>query len=77
MLEVDRRVAVLIFQRDDVRNALTETALVDDLLQTADWANAENGISVLIITGDGAAFSSGGKIERLSQPVLWIDEEGG
>lgn len=44
MLEVDGRVAVLTFQRDDIRNALTGTALVDDLLQTANWANAEKGI---------------------------------
>ena len=31
-LTLDNRVAVLTFQRHDVRNALTGTALVDDLV---------------------------------------------
>jgi enoyl-CoA hydratase/carnithine racemase len=66
-LEIAGRVAVLTFQRDDVRNALTGTALVDDLLQTADWANTEKDISVLIVTGDGAAFSSGGNVKEMQE----------
>jgi len=67
LLEVENRVAVLTFQRDDVRNALTGTALVDDLLQTVSWADAETGVSVLIITGDGAAFSSGGNVKEMQE----------
>jgi enoyl-CoA hydratase/carnithine racemase len=67
MLEVEGRVAVLTFQRDDVRNAMTGTALVEDLLQTAGWADAEKGISALIITGDGAAFSSGGNVKEMQE----------
>jgi enoyl-CoA hydratase/carnithine racemase len=67
LLEVDGRVAVLAFCRDDVRNALTGTALVDDLLQTAVWANTDPGVSVLIITGQGAAFSSGGNVKEMQE----------
>jgi enoyl-CoA hydratase/carnithine racemase len=67
LLEVEGRVAVLTFQRDDVRNALTGTALVDDLLQTVSWADAEKGISALIITGEGAAFSSGGNVKEMQE----------
>ena len=64
-LEVEGRVAVLTFQRNDVRNALTGTALIDDIVQTVNWANTEQGVSVLIITGDGAAFSSGGNVKQM------------
>lgn len=66
-LELDGRVAVLTFQRDDVRNALTGTALVDDLLQTTAWADAEKDVSVLILTGEGAAFSSGGNVKEMQE----------
>lgn len=64
-LETEGRVAVLTFQRDDVRNALTGTHLIDDLLQTVAWVNGNDGISVLIITGGGSAFSSGGNVKEM------------
>jgi enoyl-CoA hydratase/carnithine racemase len=82
LMEVDGRVAVLTFQRDDVRNALTGTALVDDLLKTVAWADREKGVSVLIITGDGAAFSSGGNVKEMQErsgifagPAIEIQEQ--
>ncbi len=66
-LEVDGRVAVLTFKRHDVRNALTGTALIDDIVQTVNWANSESALSVLIITGDGTAFSAGGNIKEMQE----------
>jgi enoyl-CoA hydratase/carnithine racemase len=64
-LEVDGRVATLTFMRNDVRNALTGTALIDDILQSVNWADNESEISVLIITGGGSAFCSGGNIKEM------------
>ena len=64
-LTVENRVATLTFERDDVRNALTGTALCDDILATVNWANANREVSVLIITGAGKAFSSGGDVKAL------------
>ena len=64
-LEVENRIAVLTMQRNDVRNALTGTGLIDDILRTVQWVNSEPAVSVLIITGDGAAFSSGGNIKEM------------
>ncbi len=65
-LSLDGRVATLTFQRDDVRNALTGTALTDDIVATLDWANACAGVSVLIMTGEGSAFSAGGNIKNMA-----------
>lgn len=65
-LERKGRVAVLTLDRDDVRNALTGTALVDDLLQAVAWAESVAEISVLIITGAGAAFCAGGNIKEMA-----------
>ena len=66
-LTLENRVAILTFQRDDVRNALTGTALIDDIVQTAAWANLNREVSVLIITGGGKAFSSGGNIKEMRE----------
>lgn len=64
-LELDNRVALLTLRRNDVRNALTGTALIDDIVTAVHWANRQPGVSVLIITGDGAAFSSGGNVKEM------------
>ena len=59
------RVATLTFERDDIRNALTGTTLVDDIVATASWANTNPEVSVLILTGAGKAFSSGGNVKDM------------
>jgi len=58
-------IATLTFNRDDVRNELTGTALVDDILATVDWINGNEAVSVLILTGNGSAFSAGGNIKHM------------
>lgn len=65
LLELNNRIAVLTFQRDDVRNALTGTSLVEDIISTVRWADESGDVSVLIITGSGAAFSSGGNVKDM------------
>jgi enoyl-CoA hydratase/carnithine racemase len=66
-LTVEGRVALLIFKRDDVRNALTSTELVEDIPTAIAWANANPEISVLIMTGEGSAFSAGGNIKTMAE----------
>lgn len=64
-LEVNDRVATLTLARDDLRNALTGTALVDDIVRAAEWLNTGDDVSVMILTGKGSAFSSGGNIKEM------------
>jgi enoyl-CoA hydratase/carnithine racemase len=66
-LTLENRVATLTFQRDDVRNALTGTTLIDDIVQTAAWVNLNRDVSVLVITGAGKAFSSGGNVKEMRE----------
>jgi len=66
-IELEDRVATLTFERDDLRNALTGTALIDDIVHTAAWANLNREVSALIITGDGKAFSSGGNVKEMRE----------
>jgi enoyl-CoA hydratase/carnithine racemase len=66
VLTLDEGVATLTLNRDDVRNALTGTALIEDIVGTAAWANRTDAVSVLIITGAGSAFSAGGNIKEMA-----------
>ncbi len=65
-LDIDGRVATMTFTRNDVRNALTGTALVDEIIAVANWINANKDISALVITGEGAAFSAGGNVKDMA-----------
>ena len=65
-LRIENRYAVLRFERDDVRNALTGTALVDDIAKTIAWANDNTELNCLVITGAGKAFSAGGNIKDMA-----------
>jgi len=67
LLQVDDRVATLTLNRHDVRNALTGTRLIDDIVAVAEWANRCDAISALIITAAGSAFSSGGNVKDMAE----------
>ncbi|MFC3283478.1 enoyl-CoA hydratase-related protein [Litchfieldella rifensis] len=66
-LEVEKRVATLTLERHEVRNALTGTHLIDDLVTVANWVNRCDGVSVLVITGGGSAFSAGGNVKDMAE----------
>ena len=66
-LEIDGRTAILTFNRDDVRNALTSTELVTEIPAVVEWCQENADISVLIMTGGGSAFSAGGNIKTMGE----------
>jgi enoyl-CoA hydratase/carnithine racemase len=67
LLAVDQRVATLTLNRHDVRNALTGTALIDDIVAVAEWINRADEVSVLVVTGAGSAFSAGGNVKDMAE----------
>lgn len=66
-LQLENRVALLTLNRDDLRNALTGSCLIEDIVVTAEWVNRCDEVSVLIITGAGSAFSAGGNIRDMAE----------
>lgn len=66
LFEIDNRVATLTLNRHDVRNALTGTQLIDDIVNVAQWVNRHDEVSTLVITGAGSAFSAGGNIKDMA-----------
>lgn len=67
LLTLDNRVATFTMNRHDLRNALTGSALIDDIVTTADWVNHCDDVSVLVITGAGSAFSAGGNVRDMAE----------
>ncbi|MCK9260526.1 MAG: enoyl-CoA hydratase-related protein [Azoarcus sp.] len=67
LLTVDNRIATLTFNRHDVRNALTGTGLIEDIIAVAEWVNRCDEVSVLVMTGAGSAFSSGGNVKDMAE----------
>lgn len=65
VLDSDAGVATLTLNRDDVRNVLTGTHLVADLIAACEWINRDHSIGALVITGAGKAFSAGGNIKDM------------
>ena len=64
-LELFDGYTLLTLQRDDIRNALTGSALVDDICAAINWCNSQAEIRALVITGAGRAFSAGGNIHDM------------
>jgi len=64
-LDIDGRIATLTFRRDDIRNALTGSELIPDILSAVDQVENNPEVSVLILTGAGSAFSAGGNVKRM------------
>lgn len=66
LLTLENRVATLTLNRHDLRNALTGSHLIEDIVATAEWVNRSDDVSVLVITGAGSAFSAGGNIRDMA-----------
>ena len=64
-LALNDHVAILTLARDDLRNALTGTELVSDIVNTVEWVNRCEEVAVMILTGAGSAFSAGGNIKEM------------
>lgn len=54
---------VLTLARPDIRNALTDEAMLDELVTSIDDASER----ILILTGEGSAFSAGGNVKAMAE----------
>ncbi len=64
--EVADRVAVLTLNRPDIRNPISHEAMIVDIERACARANTDMGISCLVITGAGSAFSAGGNVKDMA-----------
>ena len=58
-------IAILTLNRPDIRNAITDQAIVDEVVDACQRVQASADLRVLILTGAGSAFSAGGNIKDM------------
>jgi enoyl-CoA hydratase/carnithine racemase len=74
-LDADTGVATIRLNRPDRLNALT-FEIYDELRQTFAALSTEPGVRVVIITGTGKAFCSGGDVHEIIGPLTSMDYRG-
>ncbi len=65
LFEVHDRIALLTLNRPDIRNAITDARIIDEIVDVCERMQRDESISVLIVTGAGSAFSAGGNIKDM------------
>ena len=58
-------IAVLTLNRPEVRNTITEPAMIEEILDALLRVQADEALSVMILTGAGSAFSAGGNVKDM------------
>ncbi len=58
-------IAILTLNRPEVRNTITEPAMIAEILDALLRVQADEAISVMILTGAGSAFSAGGNVKDM------------
>lgn len=64
-LTVEAGVATLTLARPDIRNAMTESDMLDEIVAAVDRPPPE--VRVLVLTGRGTAFSAGGDVHAMGE----------
>lgn len=59
------RIVTLAMNRDETRNAISSDEMIDAFEDAAKRINRDDGVSVVILTGKGKAFSSGGNVKDM------------
>lgn len=65
LYEQDGHIVTLTLNRHETRNAISEDEMVDALEAACLRINADNSVRVVILTGAGSAFSSGGNVKDM------------
>ena len=65
IFEQKGHIAILTLNRPDVRNTITEPAMIAEILDACQRVQEDEAISVMILTGAGSAFSAGGNVKDM------------
>ncbi|MDP9917414.1 enoyl-CoA hydratase/carnithine racemase [Variovorax boronicumulans] len=68
-IERDGGVAVVTMNRPQTRNALSDADAIDSLTALCDTVNRDLSVRVVVLTGAGPAFSSGGNLKTLRDTI--------
>lgn len=65
LYEQEGRVVTLTLNQDETRNAISSDEMIDAFEAAAKRINRDDSVSVVILTGAGKAFSSGGNVKDM------------
>lgn len=66
--ERDGAVVTLTLNQPETRNAISDGAMVDAIIEGLQRANADVSVHAVILTGNGPSFSAGGNLKTLGEP---------
>lgn len=66
LVEKSGRVAAVTINAPETRNTMTDAAMIEALLAAFGNVESDPGISVMILTGAGTAFSAGGDVKAMA-----------
>jgi len=61
-------IVTLTLNMPDLRNPVSEPAIIEGLIEAFDRMNADKNVRAAILTGAGTAFSSGGNLKAMAAP---------
>ncbi len=62
---IEDGIANLVLARDDVRNAFSETAFTDEIVDAVNQAQLSTDARVMVLSAEGSAFSAGGNVKDM------------
>ena len=72
--EVKDGIAIWRMDRIDTRNAISDANMIEELVELAEEAQKNLDIRVVILTGNGPAFSSGGNVKKIREEMTESDK---
>ncbi len=72
--DVKNGIATWRMNRVETRNAISDTGMIDTLVSLAEEAQKNPEIRVVILTGNGPAFSSGGNVKKIRDEMTESDK---
>jgi enoyl-CoA hydratase/carnithine racemase len=75
IFENENGIVTLTLNNPALRNPISDKDMVDALVETVTRADADPAVRVLILTGAGSAFSSGGNLKTMRPGHGLIDEQ--
>lgn len=65
LFEKKGTIATLTLNRPDIRNAFTDQAIIDEIVDACESVQKDQDIRCLVLTGAGSAFSAGGNVKDM------------
>lgn len=64
-IDFSDHIMLITLNRPDIRNAISHKSMIDEIIETCEYANQNKDVRALILTGAGKSFCAGGNIKDM------------